>query len=289
MALNDKYAVHSQKMRAVMSLLCSAFACSVIILLAAGPASVFAREELKPGGKRLVLNPMASTKPDETHAALVVSQRDFSDVVFSADFETIEQLRQNTPPNAWESAWAVFHYANNTQFYYVSFKPNGWELGKADAAYPGAQRYLATGSDMPSPVGTVHRFEIRTNGPQITVSLDGKLLTTFTDSERPYLSGKIGFYSEDAKVGFDNVTGSVTENFDSYGTRSLGDNEAIGDAWTAAFVGFGSAAIEPYEPGPSPTATPPAPKAAPAPAPSQTRSPARAPRRGRSSGRPSPV
>src|SRR5687767_2697380 len=95
---------------------------------------------------RLVLSPQASTSPDETHAGMVVSQSSFSDVRFSADFSTLEQLRTGSAPNPWESAWAVFGHTDDEHFYYVAFKPNGWELGKVDPAYPGAQRYLATGS-----------------------------------------------------------------------------------------------------------------------------------------------
>ena len=194
--------------------------------------------------KALVLEPMASTSADETHASLVVSQQSFNNVSFSADFETMAQLRKGAAPNPWETAWAVFNYIDNTHFYYAAFKTNGWELGKADPAYPGAQRYLATGSNKPSPVGTEHHFDIKTKGAQITVMLDGEVLTTFTDTERPYLGGKVGFYTEDAKVAFDNVTGSLTENFDSYSAHSFGDNGTLGNVWTTPFVGFGSGAIQ---------------------------------------------
>ena len=69
----------------------------------------------------LLLSPLASTSPDETHAALVVSQQSFTNVRFSAGFQTIEQLRTGSAPNPWESAWAVFDYQDNTHFYYVAF------------------------------------------------------------------------------------------------------------------------------------------------------------------------
>ncbi|HEY5899286.1 MAG TPA: family 16 glycoside hydrolase [Burkholderiales bacterium] len=191
----------------------------------------------------LELCPQVSTSPYETHAALVVSQGSFTDVSFSAGFETIQQLRTGSAPNAWESAWAIFDYTDNQHFYYVAFKPNGWELGKADPAYPGAQRFLATGSTPVSAIGTEHSFDIQQTGNVLKVWLDGALLTTFTDNENPYLSGKIGFYTEDAKVAFDNVTGSVTENFESYGTQTFGDGAWLGSSWYSPFVGFGIGAI----------------------------------------------
>jgi Ca2+-binding RTX toxin-like protein len=195
-------------------------------------------------GNYLVLSPQASASPGETHAALVVSQASFTDVRFSAGFETIEQLRTGSAPNAWESAWAVFGYTDNQHFYYVAFKPNGWELGKVDPAYPGGQRFLATGSSPACAAGTEHSFDIQQDANVITVWLDGTLLTTFTDTERPYLGGKIGFYTEDAKVAFDNVSGSMTDTFDGYALQTFGDGATLGTAWETPFVGYGFAGIQ---------------------------------------------
>jgi hypothetical protein len=191
----------------------------------------------------LILEPMASTRPSETHAALVVSRQTFSNVTFRADYRTLAQLRTGSSPNPWETAWAVFGYTDNTQFYYVAFKTNGWELGKADSAYPGAQRFLATGDIPASPIGADHRFDIKQDGATITVHLDGALLTTFTDSERPYLSGKVGFYTEDARVAFDNVAGSISDDFESYPSVRVRDGAMIGTKWEVQFVGYGYAGI----------------------------------------------
>ena len=44
------------------------------------------------------------------------------------------------------------------------------------------------------------------SGSTFTVWADGVALTTFSDAQRPYLSGVIGLYSEDAVVHFDDVT-----------------------------------------------------------------------------------
>jgi hypothetical protein len=204
----------------------------------------------------LVLEPMASTRASETHAALVLSARSFSDVAFGAIYRTIAQLRTGSRPNSWETAWAVFGYADNAHFYYVAFKTNGWELGKADPAYPGAQRFLATGDVPTSAIGTDHSFDIKQNGATITVHLDGNHLTTFTDDERPYLSGKVGFYTEDAKVAFDNVTGSIADTFEAYPAVRLGDGTAVGTDWDVLFVGHGYAAITSLSPPSEPPAQP---------------------------------
>ena len=71
----------------------------------------------------------------------------------------------------------------------------------------------------------------------IAARIDGEQVTTFTDEERPYLSGKIGFYTEDARVGFDNIEGSVVETFEGYPIQRLRDGDRLGDSWEVAFAG----------------------------------------------------
>ena len=157
------------------------------------------------GSKVLMLRPKTSDEPSETHAALVTSGTSFSGMHLSLRAKTVKQLRTTTAPNPWESAWVVWNYQDNTHFYYLALKPNGWEVGKADPNYKGAQRFLATGSDMKFPVGTWANVEVEHIGRTMTVSANGRVLTTFTDEERPYTSGKVGVYNEDAKTYFDNV------------------------------------------------------------------------------------
>ena len=156
------------------------------------------------GSKVLMLRPEASEEPGETHAALVTSERVFSDMKLSVRAKTVRQLR-STSPNPWESAWVIWNYKDNTHFYYLALKPNGWELGKADPNYRGAQRFLATGSDMTFPVGTWASVQVRQVGATMSVWVNGSQLTTFTDKERPYTSGAVGLYNEDAKTYFDDV------------------------------------------------------------------------------------
>ncbi|HEY2231990.1 MAG TPA: family 16 glycoside hydrolase [Candidatus Angelobacter sp.] len=120
---------------------------------------------------------------------------------------TVAQLRQGSAPNPWEVGWVLWHYTDNTHFYYFAPKTNGWELGKEDPAYSGSQRFLATGSSPTFSIGSWHNITImQTAQNTITVYADGNLITTFTDTERPYTSGRIGLYDEDAHVEFQNVS-----------------------------------------------------------------------------------
>ena len=165
-------------------------------------------DEVGDGNKVLTLRPKASSEASETHAALVTSRAVYDDIEFSLEAKTVRQLR-SSHPNPWESAWAIWHYGDNTHFYYLALKPNGWELGKADPAYPGAQRFLATGSSPSFPIGSWSRIRVRQVGATMSVWADGQLLTRFTDRERPYLGGRVGFYNEDAKTRFDDVVVSA--------------------------------------------------------------------------------
>lgn len=78
-------------------------------------------------------------------------------------------------------------------------------MGKEDPAYPGNQRFLATGNTSFA-VGSWHQIHVTQVAGTITVSADGLALTTFVDAERPYLSGSIGLYCEDSQVHFAGVS-----------------------------------------------------------------------------------
>ena len=202
--------------------------------------------------------PVAPKSLSETHAALVTSNTTFTnDVNFRGTTRTVKQLRQNNPPNAWEVSWLVWNFKDNTHFYYVVLKPGGWELGKADPAYPGAQRFLATGTNVKFPIGSWNNFEIVHDqaAGAMTVKVNGAVLTSFTDTERPYTSGKVGFYAEDAEVELDGVAGNISDNFDGYASQSFADGGYLGQ-WSVNFLGYGGGGIRSLAGAPAATATP---------------------------------
>jgi hypothetical protein len=155
------------------------------------------------------LMPKTAGSGNETHSSLITSIKNFSDIDLSLRMKTIEQLR-SSKPNPWETGWITWNYKDLTHFYYFILKTNGWELGKEDPAYPGAQRFLKTGAKPSLKIGVWNDIRVIQQGAGISVYVDGKLVTTFTDTERPYTDGKIGLYGEDAHVMFDDVV--VTGN-----------------------------------------------------------------------------
>lgn len=158
------------------------------------------------GNAVLMERPAISISPDETHGGLVAGPSVSGDLTLQVKATTSRQLRVNSAPQPWEVAWVLWHYTDNSHFYYFIPKPNGWELGKADPAYPGAQRFLATGATPAFAVGAWHQITVTQSGQTIQVSANGTPVVTFTDRERPYSSGRIALYSEDAEVYFDNVS-----------------------------------------------------------------------------------
>jgi hypothetical protein len=156
------------------------------------------------GGHQLSMSPGVANDAKTTHGSLVTTLKQFDDIDVTAQLQTERQLRPQDP-NPWEVAWLVWHYTDDHHFYSIVLKPNGWELGKEDPDYPGSQRFLATGITPQFPIGVLHTVRIKQVGNDINVWANGTLLTTYTDIERPYRSGSIGLYSEDAHVFFDSV------------------------------------------------------------------------------------
>ncbi|MFF4499199.1 calcium-binding protein [Streptomyces sp. NPDC001401] len=154
----------------------------------------------------LSLSPKAAEDPGTTHAGLVVSTASYRNVRYEARMRTVKQLR-DPDPNPWEVPWLVWAYTDPEHFYYITLKPNGWELGKRDPAYPGGQRFLATGRTK-YPVGAWYTVKVAQREAVLSVSVGGRPLVTFTDVERPYLQGRVGAYTEDATVKFEGLKAS---------------------------------------------------------------------------------
>jgi hypothetical protein len=147
------------------------------------------------------LSPRPASKASETHAALASTTGVQADLRLRVRMRTVRRLREPAP-RSWEVAWVIWHYTDDHHFYYLTLKPNGWELGKEDPAYPGAQRYLATGSSPRYDVGEWHTAQVTQTGDTITARVDGRQITRLRDTEHPYLRGHVGLYTEDAAVRF---------------------------------------------------------------------------------------
>ncbi|NYD22907.1 calcium-binding protein [Kineococcus aurantiacus] len=152
-------------------------------------------------GTAITLSPAPASDPEQTHAGLVVSVRQYGDLDLRATVHTVRQLRTGSRPNPWEVGWLVWHYDAERRFYYFALKPNGWELGQVDPSATGGQRFLATG-DAPVAGDRPHDVRVRQLGATIDVWVDHAAVVSFTVPADPGVPGAVGLYSEDAEVRF---------------------------------------------------------------------------------------
>jgi len=190
----------------------------------------------------LLISPRASTRPRETHSALILSNTSFAgDFVFRGRVQTTKQLRVGSAPNPWECAWIVWNYKAD-HFYYLALKTNGWEIGKFDPAFARHQRFLKTGRT-PFAVGTWHDFEIQLSNDEIRVSLNGIEIAAIRDRANPYKAGKFGFYTEDAEILVENITEPFEDDFTDYPLEVHWRDGQVLKNWFMPFLGHGYAAI----------------------------------------------
>ncbi|HEX2035620.1 MAG TPA: DUF2334 domain-containing protein [Chloroflexota bacterium] len=150
----------------------------------------------------LRLTPFIATRPDRTHAALVLGgERTWHDYRFTVRMMTQAQLRQHSPPNPWEAGWLFFRYQAPDRSYYLVHKPNGLELGKLAPPAGKGQVFLVTAPEWPLNLERWYEYRVELNGPTILVYIDGELALSYTDPD-PILSGRVGLYTEDAEVYF---------------------------------------------------------------------------------------
>lgn len=153
--------------------------------------------------------PKSSTSSSETHSGLVVSTQKFSDFTLDIDMNTFKQLRQNSPPNTWETAWVMWRWVDLYHHYYFVIKTNGFEFGKKDTSCNCEQQvFLKTGSSPKVQIGAWNHVKISSVGKHTIIWVGGSKVVDMDDpsyNSAKMSSGFIGLYNEDASVGFDNV------------------------------------------------------------------------------------
>ena len=159
----------------------------------------------------LRLKPTTADSHDKTHAGLArsttVEIKAGEVQAIRTTMTTVEQLREDGSPNAWEVGWLLWNYSDNNHFYALALKPNGWEVSKQDPAYPGGQRFLASGKTPTFPLGSKHTVTVTPIDDEagFLVSANGKDLAKVVDKERPYKKGRVALYTEDAAVTFSDI------------------------------------------------------------------------------------
>jgi hypothetical protein len=163
-------------------------------------------------------HPKTSISYNETRGSLVTTSKAFSDFKMTLNMKTVKQLRQNSPPKPWETAWVFWHYTDAFHNYVLVLKTNGLELQKKDNnnQCDACQIYLLENHNFPVKLGQWQTITLRvTNSasgtPHIKVWVNGVKAADFVDKKihqpnSPQLSrGYVGLYCEDSLANFDNV------------------------------------------------------------------------------------
>ncbi|MDO8428836.1 MAG: DUF1080 domain-containing protein [Candidatus Diapherotrites archaeon] len=150
----------------------------------------------------LNMKPQIALSPAENHAPLMTSNSSWSNFILDFDQKTIQQLRQNSPPDPWEVAWIMFRYTDLENYYYFIFKTNGVQLAKKQGSLN--EIFLQTPNNPRVQIGQWNHIKVQAQGNHIQVWADNQLVIDYTDSD-PLSAGKIGLYNEESWTQFDNI------------------------------------------------------------------------------------
>ena len=155
--------------------------------------------------------PRTATSPGQTSSSFALSTQKFSDMTLDLDMKTYKQLRQNSAPNTWETAWVMWRWTDLFHHYYFVIKTNGIEFGKKDTSCSCEQQvFLKTATSPTLKLGTWDHIKISSIGKHTTIWVDGTKVVDMDDpsysSTADMSSGYIGLYNEDASSAFDKVT-----------------------------------------------------------------------------------
>ena len=167
-------------------------------------------EDPKTGNHYFYEKPKISISPNETHASLVTTTKNYSNFDMTLDMNTVKQLRQNSRPNPWEAAWILWHYTDDFHTYAFYLKPTGFQIEKKDNNNRNdlAEIYLLDGDTPKLKMGQWAKVRISMVGTHIKVWVNGVNIADFYDKipNSPQMSyGAMGLYNEDSYVRFDNV------------------------------------------------------------------------------------
>jgi len=156
-------------------------------------------------------SPQVSTSADQTHSTLVYSTQQWGNSQLDIDVKTVQQTRQNSPPNPWEAAWVLFRYTDEYHYYWFVIKSNGIEFGKKDCTTctdtTQGQQFLVTATNPTLQIGKWQHWTVTAIGNHITIFVNGNKLADYVDTtmSQQLSSGAVAMYSEDANTNFDNV------------------------------------------------------------------------------------
>jgi hypothetical protein len=186
-----------------------------------GFGSVGVQQDPATGNHYLFEQPKTSISRHQTSSSMVLTTQQYSDFEMDLDMKTVAQLRENSRPNTWETAWVFWHYTDEFHYYALTLKIDGLQIEKKDNDNrdDSAEIHLLDISSPTTKLGEWQHIKIRHEGantPHIQVWVDSVKVADFVDDEprssAKLSTGNMGLYNEDARVNFDNVNINVLNN-----------------------------------------------------------------------------
>lgn len=138
------------------------------------------------------------------------------------------------------AAYLRWSASDASNYYQLEMKSDQWAIRKVAA---GTRTLLASGTNVLSPLGEWGDFAVEHNSTTGVnkVTLKGVLLNEFTDAT-PLPTGGFQLVGYSCKADFDEITGFITDNFESRTVGSYALNATIGD-FTVLDLGGGTVSI----------------------------------------------
>lgn len=143
--------------------------------------------------KRPVLAQLAQDPTDEHFCLFVLEDEVFDDFKLTTQFKTVRGTVE-------QMAGVAFRIQNETNYYVVRAS----SLGNTFRFYRvrDGVRSQPVGPELPIPSGVWHEMAIECKANTIRAALDGKEYIVTTDEIKPYLSGKIGYWTKSDSVSY---------------------------------------------------------------------------------------
>ncbi len=182
----------------------------------------------------LYIKTVAPNAPGVSHEGYVYTANTFTGAIdITTDIRCRKQLRTDTAPFAYEVPRIRFAItggfgANPLVNYAFTLYPTQWQLSRINGSN-GTNGVMASGS-LISPIGIWSRVRISydPSSGAIIAWVNGTLVTTVTDSF-PLPQGRYGFSTTNSWAEFDNVSGSIQDDFNNYTVANWGQLDTVGN------------------------------------------------------------
>lgn len=151
---------------------------------------------------------IAVSSSEKTHSDLKLLPQIHPSSNFKIELEfRIEKQHRTPTPNAWETFWLFWSYLSTgdglKETNYVAFKTNGIEIGTAFDSH--GQRFIWTAADPKIQINKWQKILFTKKNKSYFLQINDQNIPIDSLSNLYHFPGRIGLYTEDAKVQIRNL------------------------------------------------------------------------------------